>query len=110
MDQATGNTKSQPAKESAKVTTIEDANIVAFLVLKGFICIPFIQTEKSEKGGDKGGSARVAWDVEGEVAPVIHKFYENENVGVHDYVRVLKDVRSQMYNCKSMANQLKQMQ
>jgi len=94
-----------------KVTTIEDANIVAFLVLRGFIAIPFIQTEK---GGDIGRgtdtSSMVAWDIEdedGKVDAEIKMYYSNEKVGVHDYVRVLKDVRSQMYSTKQVANQLR---
>jgi hypothetical protein len=84
---------------------------VAFLVLRGFIAIPFIQTEK---GGDIGRgtdtSSRVAWDIEdedGKVDAEIKMYYSNEKVGVHDYVRVLKDVRSQMYSTKQVANQLR---
>ena len=99
------------AESVKKVTTIEDANIVAFLVLRGFIAIPFIQTEK---GGDIGRgtdtSSRVAWDIEdedGKVETEIKMYYSNEKVGVHDFVRVLKDVRGTMYSTKSMANQLK---
>jgi hypothetical protein len=71
-----------------KVTTIEDANIVAYLVLRGFIAIPFIQTEKG-------------------VDAEIKMYYSNDKVGVHDYVRVLKDVRSSMYSVKQINNQLK---
>jgi len=94
-----------------KVTTIEDANIVAFLVLRGFIAIPFIQTEK---GGDTGRgtdtSSRVAWDIEdvdGKVDSEIKMYYGNDKVGVHDFVRVLKDVRSGMYSTKQIGKQLK---
>ena len=91
------------------VTTIEDANIVAFLVLRGFIAIPFIKQEKGD--GDKDySSSRVAWDIEAsdeKIAAEIKRYYGNERVGVHDFVRVLKDIRSQMYNTKSMTNQLK---
>lgn len=98
-------------KKVTKVTTIEDANIVAYLVLRGFIAIPFIQTEK---GGDTGrgteNSSRVAWDIDaedGKVDAEIKMYYSNIQVGVHDFVRVLKDVRGTMYSTKSMANQLK---
>ena len=92
-----------------KVTTIEDANIVAYLVLQGFIAIPFIQTEKG-KEADSQISSRVAWDIEAEEGKLdaeIKKYYGNESVGVHDFVRVLKDVRSQMYSVKQVNNQLK---
>jgi hypothetical protein len=99
------------AESVKKVTTIEDANIVAYLVLRGFIAIPFIQTEK---GGDTGRgtdtSSRVAWDIEGDEGKVdaeIKMYYSNDKVGVHDFVRVLKDVRSSMYSVKQINNQLK---
>ena len=47
-----------------EVSIIEDANIVAYLVTKGFRAIPFI------KDGLKNNS-RVAWNVEGDVSEAI---------------------------------------
>ena len=91
------------SEKKERVTVIEDANIVAFLTLKGCIAIPYIQTETKE-GGE---SARVCWDVEGDISEEVKKYYGNEKVGVYTFVRMLKDVRSQMYNCKSMSGNLK---
>jgi hypothetical protein len=92
-----------------KVTTLSDANKVAFLILRGFIAIPFIQTEK---GGDERESkgSTVAWDVEaedGKVDAELKAFNANVKVGVREFVRILKDVRGEMYSVKQANNQLK---
>lgn len=89
-----------------KSIPIDDANMVAFLVLKGFVAIPYISKEST--GGD---GSRVSWDVqekEGiDLNAEIRKFNINEMVGVHDFVRILKDIRGQMYSTKQLHNQLR---
>ena len=85
-----------------QVTTVEDANIVAFLVMKGYTAIPYIIAEARP-----GQSSRVAWDIDADVKDAIKAFYENERIGVRDFVRALKEIRSGMYNMKQMNNQLK---
>lgn len=88
------------------VVPVEDANIVAFLVMKGYIAIPYIKSESSESQG-----SRVAWDVQGDADAIqaeINIFWANERVGIWDYVRTLKDIRSSMYNIKSIKGQLKE--
>ena len=89
-----------------EVVTVEDANIVAFLVLKGYIAIPYIKTESTESQ-----SSRVAWDVQGDADAIeaeIAIFWANERIGIRDYVRILKDIRSNMYNVKALKGQLKE--
>jgi len=83
-------------------TQIDDANIVAFLMMKGFIAIPFI---KEKAAGER--SSQVAWEVQGEIASAINDFYSNEYVGIRDYVKALKAVRGDMYSVKQFNNQLK---
>lgn len=79
--------------EKVKSTVLEDANLVAFLVMKGHIAIPFI------KDGDK---SRVAWDVQGDVKKHVDEYYNNALVGIRDFVTHLKEVRSGMYNTKTI--------
>lgn len=90
--------KSKPDREG--VTTIEDANIVAYLAMKGFIAIPFVQIPEAN-----GRGARVAWDVQGDVNTEIENYYGDKSI--QDFVRMLKDIRNQMYSCKQISNQLK---
>jgi hypothetical protein len=95
-----GNLKLTPDGE----TSISDANIVAFLVMKGYIAIPYIESEMSGKSG-----SRVAWDVQGKgVDEEITRYYSNEKVGIQDFVRSLKATRSSMYNTKHINKQLRQ--
>jgi len=92
----------QPEKDS---TVIEDANVVAFLAMKGYTAIPYIKHEAKE-----GQSSRVAWDVQGDPEAIeleIKMFWANERVGIRDYIRILKDVRSNMYGIKQVHNQLR---
>ena len=86
--------------------SINDANIVAYLVMKGYIAIPYIKTEASENQG-----SRVSWDVQGDPDAInaeVKIFWENERVGIRDYVRILKDIRGTMYEIKNMKGQLKE--
>jgi hypothetical protein len=85
---------------------IDDANIVAYLVMKGYIAIPYIKTEATESQ-----SSRVSWDVQGDTDAInteVKMFWANERVGIRDYVRILKDIRSTMYTVKNMKGQLKE--
>jgi len=87
------------------VSTVVDANLVAYLVMKGFIAIPFIKSKSSE-----GQSSRVAWDIQGKQEAIdkeMNRYYSNERVGILDYVRILKEIRGEMYNIKSLKGQLK---
>jgi len=84
---------------------VVDANVAAYLVMKGFMAIPFIQTKSS---ADQ--SSRVAWDIQGDERSIdaeMKKYYGNERIGIMDYVRVLKEIRSEMYTIKSVKGQLK---
>ena len=90
------------------VVVMEDANMVAFLVMKGCVAIPYIKTKSSESQG-----SRVVWDVQGDTDAIeteIEMFWANERVGIRDYVRILKDVRNSMYSLKQMKGQLKEKQ
>lgn len=85
-----------------KTTTIEDANVVAFLTMKGFVAIPYIIAEARP-----GQGSRVAWDIEGDIDAMIKRFYANEKIGVRDFVKALKEIRASMYTMKQANNQLR---
>ena len=78
-----------------KVTTVEDANLVAYLVTKGFVAIPYM---KETRDSDQ---RRVIWDVQGDIEPARQEFYGNAG-GIRDFVRSLKEVRQDMQTMKSM--------
>ena len=77
---------------------MEDTYLVAFLTMKGHIAIPFI------RDGDKApdGFARVAFDVQGDVDRTVNLYYANMDVGVRDYAKSIKDIKSAMWNLKNM--------
>lgn len=77
--------------------TIEDANIAAFLAMKGFGVKPFVKNKESQD------VPIVAWMVHGdrgELEAAIEKYYANEEVGISDFVGQLKQIRGAMYNLK----------
>ena len=78
-----------------KVTTVEDANLVAYLVTRGFVAIPYMKEIK------EGDQRRVIWDVQGDIEKARQEFYGNAN-GIRDFVRSLKEVRQDMQTMKSM--------
>jgi hypothetical protein len=78
------------------VTHLEDTSLVAFLKLKGHIAIPWISRNEGE-------DIRVAFDIQGNSKKIeddMKAFYNNEQVGIQEFVRQLKDVKSQMYNLR----------
>jgi len=85
---------------------VVDANVAAYLVMKGLIAIPFIKSKSSD-----GQGSRIAWDVQGDQQTIdreMRRYYGNEKVGILDYVRILKDIRGEMYQIKSLKGQLKE--
>jgi hypothetical protein len=78
-------------------TNIEDTSLVAFLKLQGHVCIPWISR-------DDPSDVRVSFDIQGDEATIvadIQKFYDpNFSVRVQDFCKMLKDVKSSMYNLK----------
>ena len=88
------------------VVTLENANIVAFLVYMGDIAFPYIMDGKK----NTDGSDRIAWDIEGkDVKYHIELYYRNYQVGIMDYVNNLQGIRSGMYNVRTInQNQIKE--
>jgi hypothetical protein len=83
------------------VTTVEDANLVAYLVTKGFIAIPYMKETR------EGDQRRVIWDVQGDIEQARQEFYGNAN-GIRDFVRSLKEVRQDMHTLKGMITTYKE--
>jgi hypothetical protein len=78
------------------LTNLEDTSLVAFLKLKGHIAIPWIsRTDPND--------IRVSFDIQGDGKQIesdMRNFYNNEMVGIQDFCRCLKDVKSSMYNLR----------
>lgn len=85
-------------KSKDSITTVEDANLVAFLIMRGYVVIPYIKSHK------EGMERRVAWDVQGDADRDIKRYFANEKVPIKDFIRSLKEVRNDMYNIKSIGN------
>ena len=81
------------AVNEKEISIIEDANIVAYLVTRGFRAVPFI------KDGLRDNS-RVAWTIEDDITEAVEDYYQGCNVDVYGFVKSLKDVRAEMYNLK----------
>ena len=78
-----------------EVTTVEDANLVAYLVMRGFVAIPYMKETK------EGEQRRVVWDIQGDIEKARQEFYGNAN-GIRDFVRSLKEVRQDMHTMRGM--------
>jgi hypothetical protein len=72
------------------ISEFEDSLIVAFLALKGHQITPY------KKNG------RVVFEVIGDIAQDVEAFYQNQNIGVLDYSRMVKSVRSSIFNLKAV--------
>lgn len=75
------------------INNLEDTSLVAYLVLKGHIAIPWRDTENHD---------HISFEIETDIRADIDAFYANEKIGIQDYVKCLKAVKSQMYNMKNM--------
>lgn len=77
-------------------TALEDTSLVAFMLYKG---------HKIKEWRSTDNPARVCFDVEGDLESItkdMQNYYNNEQVGIQDYVRCLKEVKSRMYNMKKI--------
>ncbi len=74
-----------------KETVIEDAAIVAYLLLQGLEIIPF-----------KKSDSRIAFLIRGDIAPAIQEIYQNKDIGIHDYIKALKSVRNAIFTLKGL--------
>ncbi len=85
-----------PTRDPTSVTSLEDTSLVAFLKLKGHIAIPWISRDDPQ-------DIRVSFDIQGneqQIEADIQAFYQNEKVGIQDFCRCLKDIKSSMYNLR----------
>lgn len=85
------------AEPRSPTTNLEDTMLVAFMVLRGHKIKPWRDTNNEN---------HVTFDIEGDANAVeadMQRYYANEPVGVQDYVKCLRDVKSQMYNFKKLA-------
>jgi hypothetical protein len=80
------------AKTESEWVTIDDTNIVAYLHYCGFRFSPF----------KKGNDGRIGFKVYGEIDATLASFYDNNKVGIQDYVACLKKVRGSMFLIKGM--------
>jgi len=82
------------------VVTLEDTMLVAFLRLRGLTLVPWVCTDQ-----DSVNNGRVVFDVVDEkekTEEAMKAYFGNETVKVQDYVRCLKETKSEMYNMKKV--------
>jgi hypothetical protein len=85
-----------PTFPEEPITTLEDTSLVAYLKLKGHTLIPWISREDPS-------DTRVSFDIQGDRAAIaadMQRFFDNELIGIQDFCRNLKEVKSAMYNMK----------
>lgn len=78
-------------------TNLEDTMLVAYMALKG---------HKVKPWRDTANENHVTFDIEGDADVIesdMQKYYANDPVGVQDFVKCLREVKSQMYNFKKLA-------
>ncbi len=84
--------------EKVTGTLFEDSQLVAFLKLKGHGLTAYISRDDPD-------DPRVGFEIKGgedQIEADMQAYYSNEQVGIQDYVRCLKDVKSQMYNTRKL--------
>lgn len=74
------------------VNEFEDATVVAFLALRGHTVTPF-----------KNPNGRVMFEVEGDIVRDVDAFYQNEKVGILDFIRIFKSIRGSIFTLKTVA-------
>ena len=80
-------------KTKEEWVVIDDTNIVAYLHLCGFKFTPF----------KKGADGRIGFKVYGDIDSTLASYYDNNQVGIQDYVACLKKVRGSMFLIKGMS-------
>jgi len=80
----------EAVKNDLPETQISDTSLVAFLALKGHQVKPWVNRE----------SGQVEFTVRGNLQTDEEAFYNNESVGIQDFCRKLKEIKSAMYNLK----------
>lgn len=94
----------KPTRDPTKVVTLDDTQHVAFLRLKGYKVTPWIEVDDQNPNQDPN-SRRVEFQIEGDsdaIEKEMQKFYANESVGVQDFCRCLKEIKSSMYGLRRL--------
>jgi hypothetical protein len=81
-------------KIMANETLLENAPVVAVCVVKGLEVIPFKKTDD-----------RIAFIVRGDVASALNCIYQNEQIGINDYLKALSSVRNAIFTLKNLKTQ-----
>ena len=100
--QVMNNEKS--TRDPTRIITLDDTQHVAFLKLKGWKVVPWIETDDQAPNQDPN-TKRVEFQVEGDPDSIekdMQKFYDNELVPIQDFCRCLKEVKSAMYNLRRL--------
>jgi len=77
-----------------QITIIEDIYLAAYLVMRGKTAFPFIVSD------------RVNWEILEHSLAEIADYHRNPSIPIKDYVRVVRDLRSEMYQTKTVHRQL----
>lgn len=85
-------------KEDEPTTMLEDTMLIAYLRVRGHTAIPWICREDRN-------DVRVAFDIMGDKKDIeesMQAYHGNDPVGVQDYVRSLREVKSAIYDMKKI--------
>jgi hypothetical protein len=77
-------------------TNLEDSSLIAFMLLK---------KHKIREWQNTDDPSRVSFDILGKPEDVekdMEAYYANEQVGIQDYVKCYKEVKSRLYNFKKL--------
>lgn len=82
-----------------RVISVGDVMMVAYYKLRGHTVIPWISDD------DPRDPHRVEFDVigeEGSIEKSMEAYYNNEPVGINDYIRCVKDAKTTIWNMKKI--------
>ena len=80
------------------ITTLEDTSLVAFLSLQGHKVVPL----RSKAPVPEEAQPRIVFDIYGDIEADVKAYQSNAMVGIADFVRHLKQVRSSMFTLKKL--------
>ena len=90
------------SRDPTRIVTLDDTQHVAFLKLKGWKVTPWIEVDEQNPNQDPN-TKRVEFQIEGDPDSIekdMQEFYQNELVGVQDFCRCLKEIKSSMYGLR----------
>lgn len=96
MNEETSRSPTKEQDSGYAEQLVEDTQLVAYLMYKGLGVIPLRDTN------DHNHIVFMVYGDRSDIDKYVGKFYTGDEVNIKDYVRCFKNIKTQMYNLKTM--------